>query len=354
MSQPQHPLAWLAWLALAFSAALTTRNPLYLMLILLALVVVYQTTPTRTQTSGAWSSFIRLGIFFGVIGVGFDTLTAHIGDTVLFWLPADWPIIGGRITLEAVIHGLTGVIQLACLLVAGAVFSQTLDAALLLRFVPPAFYHSGLVLTIGLAFIPQTVLAFQEIRDAQRIRGHQFRAARDWLPLVGPLLTTGLERAVQLAESMEARGLGYSAASGQGARGNIQAGWPTQLGLLLGGLGLSFALFGLGYWGRAWWNLALGLVGAGILLWTLRRLMPGSQRTRYRRVVWGRADQLLATLSLLGLLGLMGILLTRPLDLFYTPYPRLTWPSFEVWLGVAYLLLLLPMLVQGSKQHDRV
>ena len=97
----QHPLAWLAWLALAFTAALTTRNPLYLTVVLLALLAVYQTAARHSATGPAWGAFIRLGLTLAVIGVAFDALTAHIGDTVLFSFPVDWPIIGGRVTLDS-------------------------------------------------------------------------------------------------------------------------------------------------------------------------------------------------------------------------------------------------------------
>lgn len=335
---PRHPLTWLAWLGLAFAATLTTRNPLYLTLILLTLLVVYQAAARQSQSGPAWGAFIRLGLVFGLVGVGFDTLTGHLGDTVLFRLPDAWPVIGGRITLEALAHGLIGVVQLAALLLAGAAFSQTLDAATLLRFVPAAFYHAGLVLTIGLAFIPQTVLGFQEIRDAQRIRGHQFRAARDLLPLIGPLLTTGLERAVQLAESLEARGLGYPGDEAP----TVHRPWLAQLGLLVGSLGVGGGLFSLGYWGRTPGAVALALGGAAILVWTLRRLVPTSRRTRYRRVSFGRAEQAVIGLSLAGLVGLGLVVALRPEALAYTPFPRLALPPFDAWLGVAYLILLAP------------
>ena len=336
---PRHPLAWLAWLGLAFGATLTTRNPLYLLLILLTLLVVYQAAARQTQTGPAWGAFIRLGLVFGLIGVGFDTLTGHLGDTVLFRLPDAWPVIGGRITLEAVAHGLIGVVQLAGLLVAGAVFSQTLDAATLLRFVPAAFYHAGLILTIGLAFIPQTVLGFQEIRDAQRMRGHQFRAARDLLPLIGPLLTTGLERAVQLAESLETRGLGYPGDEAP----PVYRPWLAQLGLLVGSLGVGVGLFGLGYWGREPWAVVMSLTGGLVHVWTVRRLVPPGRRTYYRRLRLSCFDRIVIGLSLSGLLGLSLLVALRPERMAYTPFPRLAAPPFDPWLGSAYLVLLAPV-----------
>lgn len=333
---PRHPLAWLAWLAFAFAAALTTRNPLYLTVVLLAALVVYQAAASHSATGAAWTAFIRVGLLLAAIGVSFDALTTHMGDTVLFTLPVAWPILGGPVTLEAVTHGATGVVQLACLLVAGATFSLMLDTAALLRYIPSAFYHAGLVLTIGLTFIPQTVAAFQDIRDAQRVRGHQFRAARDLLPLVGPLLTLGLERSIQLAESLEARGLGYTA-------GPTRPEWQPQAGLLLGSLTLGAALFSLGYWGRQPWLLGLAAGGAAVLVWTLRRLAPTSRRSRYRRLAWPAGDIATAVVCLGGLAALLAVQGIAPLTLFYTPYPALSWPPFHPWLGALYLALLVPL-----------
>ena len=332
----RHPLAWLIWLAAAFTAAMTTRNPLYLVVLLMALLVVYQSVAAHAPNGAAWSTFIRVGLTLGLISVALNALMAHVGDTILFSLPAAWPIIGGRVTLEAIAQGLIGVLQLTCLLVAGGVLGLALDSAAFLRMTPSGFHHAGLVLTIGLAFIPQTVAGFQEIRDAQRVRGHRFRAPRDLLPLIGPLLTTGLERAVQLAESLEARGMGY-------VEDETGRAWAAQLGLLVGGLLVGGALFSLGYWGRRPLILAAVVAGAAILAFTLARLMPRSRRTRYRRLAWSRDDTLLAAAGLAFLALLGGILARQPALLFYTPYPRLAWPPFTPWVGLSYLLLLAPL-----------
>ncbi|MFN8473060.1 MAG: energy-coupling factor transporter transmembrane component T [Anaerolineae bacterium] len=332
----RHPLAWFIWLGAAFTAAMTTRNPLYLVVLLMALLVVYQAVAAHAPNGPAWSTFIRFGLSLSLIGVAMNALMAHVGDTVLFSLPSTWPIVGGHVTLEAIVQGLIGVLQLACLLVAGAVLGLTLDSAAFLRVTPAGFYHAGLVLTIGLAFIPQTVAGFQEIREAQRVRGHRFRAPRDLLPLIGPLLTTGLERAVQLAESLEARGFGY-------VEDERDRAWVAQLGLLVGGLLIGGALFSLGYWGRQPLILAAIVAGAAILTYTLARLMPRTRRTRYRRLRWARNDVLVGGAAMALLAMLAAILTYAPALLYYTPFPRLSWPPFSPWVGVIYLLLLAPL-----------
>ena len=95
----------------------------------------------------------------------------------------------------------------------------------------PAFiYQMGVVSAIAVGFVPQMVAAWQTIREAQQVRGHRVRGLRDLLPLIMPLLITALERAMQLAESMEARGFGGPAEPGSRGRR------LTQQLAILGGL----------------------------------------------------------------------------------------------------------------------
>src|SRR4030065_1354430 len=76
----------------------------------------------------------------------------------------------------------------------------------LLRLIRRAFFPVAVVTSIAVTYLPTTLRQFQQIREAQAVRGHQVRSLRDWLPLLMPLLVGGLEHAMQLAEAMTARG----------------------------------------------------------------------------------------------------------------------------------------------------
>ena len=200
-----HPFAWLAWLAAAALPALSTRNPLYLSLTLLAVAVVYAALGRRSPLAQSWGAFVRFSVMLWLLSIPFTALTSHYGTIVLFRLPAAWPIIGGPITLEAMLYGLTGGLALVTLLLIFAAFNVAVDQARLLRMTPGFIHGAGVVTGIAVAFVPQMVTSWQAIREAQQVRGHKVRGVRDVLPLVMPLLVTALERAMQLAESMEAR-----------------------------------------------------------------------------------------------------------------------------------------------------
>ena len=192
-----------------------------------------------------------------------------------------------------------------------------------------------MVVSIALTFLPQMTRMFDQVRQAQAIRGHRPRGVRDWLPIMLPLLIGGLERAMGLAEAMVARGYGA-------VRGQAQ-GIGLRLGLALGLLAV------LSGWvantflppGSAG-GLAMAAGGAIIVaaLWYAGR---GVRHTQYRPRRWRWSD----TLVLLGC-GLALLVLAAPLPgldrstVYYYPYPRLQAPAFDPLLGLGLLGLLLP------------
>jgi len=347
-----HPVAWTAWLVAAALPALSTRNPLYLSLILVAVGITYIALGQRNPTARSWSAFVRVGAFFWLLTIPFSMLTAHHGTLVLFSLPRSWPIIGGAITLEALLYGLTGGLALVALLLVFAAFNLAVDQARLLRMTPGFLYQAGVVTGIAVAFVPQMVTTWQAIREAQQVRGHRFRGIRDLLPLILPLLVTALERAMQLAESMEARGFG-----GQVLQATPRQRLAHQLALLdgLGLVGLGLAVNGFLPHFKVIGSIQLGC-GLALMLWSFWDVGRRSKRTRYRRWPWGRRDRVVLMLGLLGAATWGVILLMRPAWLHYYPYePYSPWPTFNPIIGAVLLLLALPgVLLRPTVEESEV
>ena len=339
-----HPLASSAWLAAAALPALLTRNPLYLSLTLLACGVTYlalgQASPfAGGQLARSWGTFVRFGALLWLFTIPFTALTVHYGDLVLFRLPAGWPIVGGPITGEALLYGLASGLSIITLLLAFAAFNVAVDQARLLRLTPGFIYQLGVVAAIAVAFVPQLVAAWETIREAQQVRGHKVRGLRDLLPLIMPLLITALERAVHLAESMEARGFGVQTAPAPPAWRTLQ-----QLAILFGLAALAVGLAGLGFW-PAQHLLAILLVALGLvaLAWSFWDQGRRVQRSRYRRWYWDNGDRLVLVVSLLAGSPWLVAWLVRGDWLFYYPYPPYSpWPGFQPLLGAAALMLALP------------
>jgi len=351
MTSDFHPYAWTLWLAASMTAALVTRNPLYLILLLLAgsfLYAVLLRRAARQQVDAAhsrpmaWRVIIRLALFLWGAAILFNGLTVHIGEHILFRLPAAWPLIGGPITLEALIFGFITGLNFVTLILLFAIYNSVLSPNIILRMIPGFAYQTGVAISIAISFVPQTVIAWSEIREAQRLRGRKIKGLRDTLPLFVSLLSYGLDRAIQLAESMDARGFGgrILAASPRENR-LIRASAIAGLLLLLAGLLLKSY-----YRSIPWAGLLLLIAGAALLGVSLWRGGRRVQRTRYRRWLWRPRDTLLALGS--GLLLAAALLLSwlHPQTLFYYPYPPYPLlPAFNPFVGMLFILPLLPGLL---------
>jgi energy-coupling factor transport system permease protein len=343
-----HTWSWVAWLVAAAVPAFTLRNPLYLALVLGTAWIVYTALGRTTPTGSSWGSFVKLGTFLLVLTIPFNALSMHLGQIVLFRLPQSWPIIGGPITLEAMIAGAVNGLALLTILVVFASFNAVVDHYQLLRATPAFLFQAGVIVSIAITFVPQMVLSVKEIRQAQRIRGHRFRGIRDLVPLVIPLLANALERAIQLAETMEARGFG-SAVSPPSYRQEIL----SQLGTLIALLGLLCGLSILAFFPE---RSALGWALAGLAAASMLAILGFQgrrvQRTRYRRPRWHARDTAVVIASAAVLAAVVAVRLLMPETLYYSPYPpNSLLPPFHPLMGGALLLLALPALLAPRRME---
>jgi len=324
---------WLLWAGTILVTASSARSPLYVTVLLLITTVVGATC-AGDEGRRAPLSPLRFGMIAVPVSALFNGLTVHLGDTVLFHTP-DWlPLLGGAITLEALAFGALNGLTLTVIFSAFSVFNQVTPVRDLIKLTPRAFHEGGVVLSIALTFIPQTTRSLQRIREAQAVRGHRVRGVRDWLPIVVPLLVSGLERAMGLAEAMVARGYGAVADESQ----------PLHTrGLLV--VGLLILLTGwLAYLFRASWRIpaaammATGAVVIGLAVWLTGRSV---QHTIYRARRWTGSDTWVA----LGCALTLIVGLAQREALYYSPYPQLSLPPFDPLIGLALLGLLVPAVV---------
>ena len=330
-----HPLAWLGWLAAVLAALSATRNPLHLALVLLCVAVVQAAARPAENRALMPIAPLRLALVLAGVAALLNALSVRAGSTVLFRLPAWLPLVGGAVTLEALVFGALNGLTLAGLLVAFLVAQQALPTSALIGLIPRAFYPLAVVASIAITFVPATVRQARQIRDAQAIRGHRVQNVRDWLPLLMPLLIGGLERAFALAEAMVARGFAHAGQPGHAIR--ARAAIVGGLAALLAGWMLVLA------WGQFALGRALMLAGALLLLGTLWWLGRRSPRTRYRQSRWLGAD---VSVLIAAAVALAAFTLPLPgIDhaaLLYYPYPQLQLPPFDPALGFATLGLAWP------------
>lgn len=340
-----HPVGWVAWVTGVAVALTTTRNP-WLLALILAIIGLILAQQGRLAADGsaalppAAASAAPIGVLrFGLVVVTtsalFNMFMVHVGTTVLWTLPPALPLVGGPLTLEALVYGALNGLVLAGLFAAFTVINRVLPVRALLRLVPRAYYPAAVVMSIAVTFAPATLQQIQQVREAQAVRGQQMKGLRSWLPLLVPLLEGSLERSMQLAEAMMARGF---------AAGEALPDRRPQL-LVLAGLGAWLAgwLLRLGWQQElAGWLLLAGGAACVIAgLWWAGRRHP---HTDYRPATWHERDVAVAAGAML---AACAYLLPWPgLDrapLFYYPYPALVWPALSLPLLIATLGLAAPL-----------
>lgn len=352
-----HTLTWLIWLCAALLALALAPGPPYALLALLASALVAAAWSGSAPDGRPYALFARLGAFvlLGYIVFSVITVGGARGQTVLLRLPAarlpdalGGVVFGGPITAEALALGASRGLVIWALLAAFGAFNALVNHYRLLRLAPRSLFHAGLAVTIAVTFVPHLVRAGAEIREAQRARGHRFAGLRSWLPLLAPLLAGSLEKSVQLAEALDARGFGRT-------RPDDRALLRQQLAVLAGVLLLAAGVFGWLYYGRsaAPWALAAGALGGLALLLAMRALGRLVTRTAYRRERWRRRDTLVVAALGAGIAALAVLRASSGLALVYNPFPRIGWPPFDLRAGVALLALAAPALFAPSAATPR-
>ncbi len=341
-----HTLTWLIWLAAAGATIALAPNPLYLCLVFLAATQVFLAWRSDSPLARSFALFVRAGAFvcLGYVVFGLLTVGGAQGDTVLLTLPAlrlpPWLggiVLGGPVTAEALAWGLTRGLSIWALMVVFGAFNALVDHHRLLRLAPRALFHAGLAVTIAVSFVPSLLRAIGEIGQAQRARGHRFGGPRSWPPLVSPLLAGSLERSVQLAEALDARGYGRSSPDNRAVS-------LRQGGLLGGVLLLGAGVFGWLYYGPGPTPAAMASGGALALGLSLRALGRAVTRSAYRTERWRRRDSCSVAAALVCVAAIVALRLAGQGDLVYYPFPTLRAPGFDLRAGLAMLLLAAPAL----------
>ena len=347
------PRAWLLWGTAAILPALLGRNPFALAATLVAVLGVraaWAETAAGNPRLASWASLARLASIFAAIGALFNLLTVPVGDRVLVEIPAGIPIVGDVLTLNALVYGLLSGLALVVLVLVGTTLGAVLDWAALLRLLPDRLTNLAVAGTVAFVFVPQTTIAFREIREAQAARGFRFRGPRDLVPILVPLLAGGLERAVTLAEALEARAFGAPRPDSASA-----AGWRNiaiALGLASGVTGGYLLATGASR------SALIALIGGGVALTAaaLDRRGGRVRRTRYRSADWGRSESIVACASLLAIGAVVAAASRMPEALRYEPYPRLGLPAADPLLLIGLGVLLVPAWVSptADEQPSRV
>lgn len=335
--------AWLAWGTAAIVPLLVARNPWVVGTILVCVVVVRRAWAAHTRRGWGW--IVRLAVVFMAIGVVFNALTAHAGNQVLVTLPESIPVIGGRITLNAVVYGIVSGVAIIALVLTGTTVAAGLVWADLMRSLPDRVAPLAVAGSVAWGFLPGASRSFRDIRESQSVRGHRLRGVRDVPPLVVPLLGGALDQAITMSEALESRGFG---SSGGGREASLRA----RIALVIAIPALLLVAYTVAV-GQGRIALVAGALGIVCAVIALRGSGAGRRTTRYRPSSWGETDTLVSVISLFAVAIFLWRSRVHPDAAMFNPYPNLRWPEIDLLMLAGLALLVVPALLAPSSGEMR-
>jgi energy-coupling factor transport system permease protein len=193
-----------AYCAALVLAVLLTRNPL--LLAALALAVALAALGARVGPRVARSLYLSAPMALIVALV--NALVSRNGLTVLARF-GDWGPLGQvDPTLEALVYGAIFGAQLALTVAVCALWSAAVDPDQLLRSLRRVSFRSALTATLATRIVPLLAYDAQRIGEAQRT----LRRPAPRTAIVRAVTTNALDRALDIAATLEVRGYGTARA----------------------------------------------------------------------------------------------------------------------------------------------
>ena len=292
-----HPLAWWSWGICLAVATSRTINPWLLVIIILATVIVTLSRKTDDPWASALSIGIKIATFALVIRMVIAIIFSVPGDgRVLFSLPRvklpEWLagiFLGGDVTQERLHFVFIETLTIFALVVTIAGASSLANPKQTLRALPGVLHEAGVALIISTTLIPHFVTSIKRIREARKLRGDEKRFS--FKRTLIPLFEEALERALIMAESMEARGYGYRLKTDKKIVPSIL--------MLLGSGGLLLAVLQLLTSGpfRITLFVSLVVLTSG-LIWANKE----NTRSRYRPLSWRIEENLVLAASVVAVI----------------------------------------------------
>jgi energy-coupling factor transport system permease protein len=199
--QSASPSAAVVYLGALVAVAFLYSSPIVLLAVGIAVALA-------GRIAGAWSAVraaLWMGLTLALLIVVVNALVVSRGTTVWARL-GDWPIFGQvDVTAEAVAAGAVLGLRAAVVMVAFAVYSACVDPDRVLRALRPLAGRSALTATLVSRLVPVAAADASRLRDAARLRGPGAAPAGK-APLARRLLAGSLDRAVDVAATLELRG----------------------------------------------------------------------------------------------------------------------------------------------------
>jgi energy-coupling factor transport system permease protein len=159
----------------------------------------------------------RYGLVLGVVFVAVNAIASQRGETILL-RGGEVPVLGRiDVSAEAVCEGAILAGRVVIVMMASAVLSATVDPDRLLRLLRPVARRSALTASLITRLVPLAARDYARLSEAVALRGPA--AAPVGRPaMVRRLVAGSLDRAVDVAATLELRGYAHGAPNRSGSR----------------------------------------------------------------------------------------------------------------------------------------
>lgn len=206
LASPLHatrPMIGVVWAVALIAVALSIDHPLVLGMLTLAigLAGAFAAVGRELVRSLRAASIVALPIILVNVLVSRDGLTvfARLGDL--------GPFGQGNLTVEALVYGAVIASQVAIVMLATTLASLTVDPDELLRVMRRLSFRSALTASLATRMIPVLAGDARRLAEAQRTRPDGGRRrGRDRVRLLSAVVGSSLDRAMDMAATLELRG----------------------------------------------------------------------------------------------------------------------------------------------------
>jgi len=207
-----HPVCIIIWVLAVFIGSIILTDPILLLLLFLSTIPFVIIGRILRE----WSSFIKLAFFLSLLIILINILASQHGSTILVNVN-NIPILGTlNITLESIVFGILMSIRLLATISAFAILTLIVNPDNLLQTILllKAPYRTVFTTSIATRFIPCLLTDVNTIQDSLKSRAYQMNNGnilsriKKRTIILPALLSNSLERSIQSAEAMEARGFG--------------------------------------------------------------------------------------------------------------------------------------------------
>ncbi|HWX45587.1 MAG TPA: energy-coupling factor transporter transmembrane component T [Solirubrobacteraceae bacterium] len=169
---------------------------------------------------------VRTALIVALPIVLVNVLVDRDGLTVFARLGDLGPFGQGDLTVEALVYGAVIALKVTILILISSLASLAIDPDALLRSLRRLSFRSALTASLAVRMLPVLAADTQRLAEAQRTRpGGAPRGARGRAALIGAVVAGSLDRAMDVAATLEVRGLAAAPRARRSSIGRTHRPW---------------------------------------------------------------------------------------------------------------------------------